>query len=528
MKNRLFITSLILGFCTSCFEDKSNLNIRELNPIVIENIAENARYSLYMGDTLKIEPLVYCQGIPDAKLAFEWKLIGGGIVPTVLDSTMYLCAQVVAPASSSEYTLRFTVTDESTGISRIETYPVTVLNPYGEGLLVAYTHDEQNTDLALLMSKEFSDAISKDDDKQRIFRDLWSQNNGAPMSGLALDAITSNYSNPINPSLTVLTTDKIYRASHHDFVNIPTECDDQLWSVVPPYIGNGYVHGCFAMYSATSTEVMSANGYITTRSVRNGNRMYSYTIYPSNTTDYDVSLMWSSVRDRTMVYCYDQLNERMLFFDGINIFYAQTPPSLGSPFDIRDLSDYEPFFLGEMKSGVALLATEKGNANSYKALIMEKSTSDLGAYYAKEIKDFSSALHINEAKCFTLNYKEDVIYYATDTELYALPTSTGNAVVQWTVEPGSGDKITDIRIYDYYGGSRNHEDIDSYGRHNKVTWGSSGNLILVCTYNEISKEGKVICVPIKTIGIGGMEQNRLFHTTFRGLGRILGVYKQNS
>ena len=72
MKNWLFIELLLLVFCTSCFEDESNLDIRALNPIVIENIDESARYSLYMGDTLKIEPLVYCEGIPDAELSFEW------------------------------------------------------------------------------------------------------------------------------------------------------------------------------------------------------------------------------------------------------------------------------------------------------------------------------------------------------------------------------------------------------------------------------------------------------------------------
>lgn len=528
MKNWLFIELLLLVFCTSCFEDESNLDIRALNPIVIENIDESARYSLYMGDTLKIEPLVYCEGIPDAELSFEWKLIGGSIVPTVLDSTMYLCAQIVAPSSSSEYTLRFTVTDRTTGISRIETYPVMVLNPYGEGLLVAYTRDDQNTDLALLMSKEFSDDISKDDDKQRIFRDLWSQNNGSPMSGLALDAMTNNYSNPSNPSLTVLTTDKIYRASHQDFVNIPGECDALLWHVVPPHIGHGYTHGKFAMNSSIGTEILSANGYITTRSIRSANRMFSYTLYPAGWTEYDVTLMWADSRDRTMTYCYDAMHEQMLFYAGTSgLFPAAGQAAVGSPFDVRDLSEYKPFFLGRMKSGVALLATEKNNPNSYKALIMECVNSALETNtYAKEIKDFSSATNISSAKYFALNSKEDVIFYATETELYALPTSSNDAVVQWTVEPGSGDIITGIRIYDWGGGSRNHEDIDNSGRSNKVSWGSSGNMMIVYTYNEASKEGKVICVPIKTIGIGGMEQNRLFHTTFRGLGKILGVYKQ--
>lgn len=529
MKRIVLIGIMSILFCTGCFEDESNLNIRALNPIVIENIDPSVRYTLYMGDTLKIEPLVYCQGVPDADLSFEWKLIGGGIIPTVIDSTMYLCAPILAPSSSLEYTIRFTVTDETTGISRIETYPLTVLNPYGEGLLIVDTRDGNNSDLSLAMSKEFSSVISKDDDKIKIFRNLWLQNNGMPISGIVLDAITSNSSNPLNPSLTLLTTEKIFRASHQDFINIPSECDGLLWSVVPPHIGKGYTHGNFAMYNAMKSEVMSANGYLTVRGTQKGNRMYAYTLYPSGgISEYNITLMWADVSDKTMVYGYDAMNKKMLFYSGSKgVFFPTSQPSTSSPFDVRDLSRYEPFYIGRMKSGVALLAKEK-TSGAYKALVMQCGDKDYGSDYAKSIIDFSTAENIGNARYFTLNKKEDVIYYATETELYALPVSTNRAEVQWRVEAGSNDKITGIRIYDWGGGNRNHEDIDNQGRHNKISWGSQNNMILVCTYNEFTKEGKVVCVPIKTIGIGGMEQNRAFHTTFRGFGKITGVYKQNS
>lgn len=79
MKKWLLKGLMPVLFLYGCFEDDSNLDIRTLNPITIENLGESTRYSLFTGDTLKIEPLVYCQGIPDADLSFEWKLFGTGL-----------------------------------------------------------------------------------------------------------------------------------------------------------------------------------------------------------------------------------------------------------------------------------------------------------------------------------------------------------------------------------------------------------------------------------------------------------------
>ena len=78
MKKWLYIILVFQLFCVACFDDETNKDVKELNPIVIENI--DLRYnsfSVYMGDTLKIEPLVFCEGIPDAKMSFEWKMFGG-------------------------------------------------------------------------------------------------------------------------------------------------------------------------------------------------------------------------------------------------------------------------------------------------------------------------------------------------------------------------------------------------------------------------------------------------------------------
>lgn len=510
-------------FCGGCFEDESNLDIKQLNPIRIENIDLNQKgFSLYMGDTLKIEPLVFCEGIPDAKLSFEWELSGGTIPPRIIDSTMYLSAEIMAPPYSTNggYFLRYTITDETTGISRIETFNVEVLSRYGEGILIADTKDGLNSDISLVMSREVTSGIDKSNAKVNIFRNLWSQGNGAPLSGIILDAVTSVYGS--NRSLTVLTDKHIQRADNIDFINIPDEMDELLFgNVVPPHIGHGYKDGVFVVNTIWKDEVLAVNGKVTTRGVQNNGRLFGYTLYPSGVTDYYVNLMYAP--DRYPTYAYDRLGKRMLFF-GAGKHWAPQEQGSGSQFNVCDLSAYEPFYLAETSAGVTLLAKEIGTG-AYKGLVMNK-LNDNGANYAKTMFDFSSAAEIDKAKYFELNQKEDVVYYATDTKVYATPTANIDARVQWEVPVNSGDKITGIKIYKWGGGQRRHS-VDNNGEVGEVFWNSQNGMIMISTYNEVTKEGKVTLVPIVTFGIGGLEQNREFQVVLSGFGKILGIYKQH-
>lgn len=515
MKKCLFIYIIIQFLFISCFEDESNTNIKSLNPIVIENVDFRGylSYSLYMGDTLKIHPLVYCDGIPDTKMSFEWKIFGTGTVPKIIDSTMYLCAKITQQPAARPYTLRFTIKDETTGIKRVETCHITVLSPFSEGIIVADTKDGVNSDLSLVMSREFSSLIPKENKKMNIFRNVWEMANGSPIPGLVLDATTSSYGQ--NRSLTLLTTKHLLRADHNDYVNIPSETDENLFPVVPDHIGHGYTHGVFSIYTGTKHEIMAANGKLTTRSVQNNGRKFTYTFYPTGISDYNVTMMYAA--NYYPSYAYDALNKMMLFVDYGKCWAPQEQAS-GSKFDVSDLSDYTPLFLGEISQGITLL-TKQISTGAYKGLVMNKHSRN-SPNYAKAVFDFSNATDIDNAKFFELNTREDVVYYATEDKLYTTPTSNIDSKLQWTAKPG--DKITGIKIYDWQGGNRRQEDNSG-----EPAWGNSQNrIIMIMTYNEVMKEGKITCVPIVTFGIGGLEQNEEYHVKLHNFNKILGVYKQ--
>ena len=112
----------IIGASVSCFDDDSNTDIRELNPIVID--LDNTDLYVNQMDTLRVEPLIYCEGVPDTQLSFEWVLMKHGTIraPVVGYNNMIFVPRITTPPDN--YQLRLTVTDKTTGIYRIETYSV--------------------------------------------------------------------------------------------------------------------------------------------------------------------------------------------------------------------------------------------------------------------------------------------------------------------------------------------------------------------------------------------------------------------
>ena len=96
----------------------------------------------------------------------------GTIVPQLLDTTMYFCAQITTPPDN--YQLRLTVTDKTTGIYRIETYSVFVNPTFADGLLIADTKDDGVTsDINLVMCRELSANFHMYNEERKIFRGIW-------------------------------------------------------------------------------------------------------------------------------------------------------------------------------------------------------------------------------------------------------------------------------------------------------------------------------------------------------------------
>lgn len=51
-------------------------------------------------------------------------------------------------------------------------------------------------------------------------------------------------------------------------------------------------------------------------------------------------------------------------------------------------------------------------------------------------------------------------------------------------------------------------------------------MMLITIYNESTKEGKIVAVPIMNIGSGILEKDKDFHQVYEGFGRILCIAPQ--
>lgn len=524
MKRLFHILIVFQLLCIGCFEDDSNLDIRKINPIEIEGLPQLVVKQM---DTLKVEPLIYCLGVPDSELSFEWMLMNYGvIVPRVLDTTMHCCAQITEKPADN-YTLRLTVTDKTTGIFRIERYQVRVLSNFENGLLIADTKDGGTTsDLHLVMCREFSSSYPLENENRDIFRNIWEKVNGAPLPGEVLTVHTATgYSNETEAS--VVTTKGIYSASYKDYVLAGS--GEEIFSEAPPFLGTDMWSAAFGFQYNMKWEHMVANGLLFQRSFQFGaDKRWSDVVYPAGVKDYDITMMCLPQKswDIHPTYCYDALGKRMLFFfmrDGY-----RAADQVGGPFDVNDLSGYDPLFLGQTDAGVTFLVKNKSNG-LLQALIMKLTMGfsvSAETRFAQAIFDLNGAKNIEQARFYTMCGQGNAVFYATEKEVYAGPLENiTSAQLQWTA--GADEKITGIQMYAYgdalapLGGSHYYQGAGG----TEESQASNGHMILITTENS-QGEGKVTAVPVVHPHIGQLEKNPKYHVVLEGFGKILGIYKQ--
>ena len=208
----------MVGYFTSCYDDKSNTSIKTINPLVIDMGGAPTSMSAFLLDTLEIKPVVYKIGSDDADLSYKWEISGNDILPFVMDSTMTLKAVVSVAPNSNPYKIILTVTDNRTRLQNYEQFYLSVYSNLGKGLVVADTRDGINTDLNLIMSQNFTESFTqKFDEKDNIIlKNVYSTTNGGnAISGLVTYMMTSVHDS-YKRTLTVITDHSVRRMDPYD------------------------------------------------------------------------------------------------------------------------------------------------------------------------------------------------------------------------------------------------------------------------------------------------------------------------
>lgn len=525
---KLFYILIVFQLLVSCFKDDSNLEIQDIKPIVIKDFGGN-QLSITQFDTLKIEPFIYCEGVSDADLAFEWRLMNYGVIESrVIDTTMY-CGAYIPDKASQDYTVRLKVTDRTTGIYAMKAYSLKVKSGFGPGLLVADTKDGGLTsDVNLLRCREVTYDYQMSNEDRSVGRNLWTLQNGAPFDGKILDVRTvQRTSDPKYYGLTVATTKGLYEASPGDYVQ--KDFGAGLFFISPEFSVTE-ISTARLMYDLSNVEHMMVNGKVTSRNLSKATK-YGFTIKPAGVEEYQISMMAHQDQDpwSKATYAYDELGKRMLFF-GDNTGFRAPEQSVG-PFDVNDLSKYTPLFLGESKSGMDLLV-KNNETGAHQVLSMnfakytEVTTKN---NFARKIYNLQGVPDLDKAIAYEMNPLEDVLYYATENNIYAGPMSDPSQIQQrWRV--AAGEKITGFRFYKYpkngnmyYMKGGQHYLTGDDGK-DKIQY-SVHRLLFVAT-EDAGGKGKVTAIPLVSETSGRLEKDEKFHLIFEGFGHILGFYTQ--
>ena len=518
--NILLLLSFVL-LLASCYKDDSNDDYKLLSSITIDKEGASDFYSVYQYDRLKIRPVVYREGLDDSKLKYKWE-IKDWDVDMVIGDKMELDTIISVPPMTYAYSLLFTVTDETTGISAYKLYEVTVSPILGEGLVVADTRDGgQTSDLSLIMAMNFASGFN-DDKSDIIRRDLYSKFNGGKISGPVTGLQNTNYGT--NRSLTILTSNDIIRLEPYTYTI--TDRGNSIF-IIPPK-PEEIKPQSIAYLGSIGSELLLMNGHVYPRGCQNNNRVYAYYSVTNDVSDYYATHVGPA---KTLYnysaniggFAFDKLgNRRIIALDN----FGENMRLLNSgsdKFDPNNIGKKSCLHIGETKGKIINLLLKDDDQEHYEIYALSCDKKDDGSLPCGRY-DMSGCPEIASSRFYEFSMVEDVFYYATEKSIYAVEYLHDVPVpyLRYTVEFPESEKITSMNLWKNNGKIYVPSDDES----GKSTISTTNRMMVVSTYNETTKEGKVICLPIATLGIGGIVQDRAFHKTYGGFGKIQCVTRQ--
>src|SRR5688572_11092663 len=119
--------------------------------------------------------------------------------------------------------------------------------------------------------------------------------------------------------------------------------------------------------------------------------------------------------------------------------------------------------------------------------------------------DLSANPDISQSKYYACSNGEEVLFYATDTKVYSttlLVGGTTSANLRYTTE--TGEKITGMQMH-IRGGKMYLPSLTAPTDYTQKRSLLSGNrLVVISTYNDATRVGKIIAIPLETLGVGGL------------------------
>ena len=376
------------------------------------------------------------------------------------------------------------------------------------------------------MSQNFTESFTqKFDEKDNIIlKNVYSTTNGGnAIPGLVTYMMTSVHDS-YKRTLTVITDHSVLRMDPYDYVLEKTN-NDIFYIPIPE---DRFKPMCLMYDNSALYEVMIVDHDVYARRIRYGNENYSANLESSDNSEYHATMGCSIMEgyNYTSLYVYDELNGRFLkcpyTYDELQVVTQQT----GGPFDLNNVGRMNALFMAEGNANAIFTVFETKDAQKRYLYtftggsLFDPTCKALGMY------DLTSFPDMMDAVDFECSPLEEVLYYATDKKVYALllPGSDPQAFERYSVEDPN-EKITSITLW-RKGWQGKLKFKDSSSDEGYYTDWAMNRMMVIAIYNESTKEGKLVCVPITNIGSGILEKDKDYHQEYKGFGRILCITPQ--
>lgn len=507
---------LLLG---SCRDDLSTLDVNPIEGVRFDTTGMGMIHT-FQFDELSIAPKIITQLDP-GQLAYEWKInpVPGklwdfslGSLPfEVIGTEKNLTYEVAfAPTAGFDrgqlHELVLTVTDTKTGLQYIHSYPLSIRNSIGEGLVIAETYDGQTTDISHIMSPAVTSFYNDESVKYKIFSGV----NGVTIPGLVKEIKYTRLRN-IGDVMIGITDNSIQTMRTLDYVQQVT--DEELFFAPP------------AVIRPQTIEVFKGGSPFYATIVNDGR---TYTDVVGNVgkfalpDDYPFRASEHIAVNRTTSY-----NFYLNFFDeNLGAFiYKQGPNAWNDKALYQMVAATSPFNPRGLQGKQVVAADVKVN-HDFIHVLKDNTGGGMGIYVInadtygvpptpKRYLDISDAPEISAAEHFAILPDQDVIFYATKTKLYVVmyTADVPSYALRYTVP--AGEEITTLQLFqqaDY--ANRSQNDPPYISTNNKQ--------LIMSTYT--GSQGSVYILPFGTPGLAIINEANV--AKYEGFGRVTAIGTQ--
>ena len=478
MKKKLIYIAFFIGalICLgSCYNDNGNYDYTSLPDVKITT--DKDTYVATQFQTLEIPVNIDFAGDSEADYEYTWRLWSNEIKRSdykkVISNQKDLSFPVDELAGS--YTLVFTCHNKKTNVDTYKNMVLTVQGSITEGWMVLH---EKNgvTDFDLIKTPFFSSRVDKDE----VLHNVYAMN-GEQLEGRGVKI--GSYIDTQRQYVTILTDKggaKLEATTMQKAFDMSTlMVDGKTWKP------ENYIY-----YSYRGTA--RAQGYDV---IVNDGRVYFYNVFGSNNytsytepikkdgltyraSKYMPRYIWGSYYGMGIVI-YDDLNGRFLYVDK-SFKFTTMPDATGCPFDWNNMHG-------------KLVYMETGFNNHDLGLIEDWDSHKKTLYeFNFDEKKLAKAIlkkypigdcpEMDDAKYYAIGERGPVFYYATDKKVYLYDYTGTNTAKEAYALSNANEKITGMKIL---------KPNVSFSRTVKLEHAYSNKVLILSTYNESTKEGKV-------------------------------------